>query len=549
MIAAIYARYSSDLQSERSIDDQIAACMTFAAQRGLPAPTMNFADAAISGASMATRPQLLALLDLVRARRISIIIAEAIDRLSRDQADLHLIRRACDANNVKLYTISDGEVSGMVAGLQGIMAEAFLKNLAQKTRRGMMGVAREGRIAGGLSFGYRAIDGRPGERTIDEAEAGIVRRIYASYLAGRSPYAIARSLNAEGVAGPRGRAWKVNTIAGDARIGDGILCNELYRGRIVFNRRRYQKNPETGRRSSFLNPPAEWLIVEKPELRILDDDTFEAAMAMRRGLGSTPLQNRRKRPQRLLSGILRCAACGGAFTIINRDRMACSNAIAGTGSCDVRQRLPAAVAERRVIEGLKRNLLSPDAIAAGVRGYQEQRKAMRGEENARRHEATRGIEEARRRASRIADQLIDTPSPTLRTKLAEAEAQVTAFEAELAAIPPASIVELHPNAADAYKAVVATLETALSADAAPEIRQAVRGLLERIEAAPDAGAPDGWSLVIYGQLATLLALANEKTPGVSAGGLPLISSAIPSTVGLGAGAYTGRYSATVRLVA
>ena len=95
MITAIYARYSSDLQNERSIDDQIAACQEYAARCGIAGAFDVYADAALSGASMATRPQLLALMAAVRARRVSAVITEAIDRLSRDQADVHLIRRAC----------------------------------------------------------------------------------------------------------------------------------------------------------------------------------------------------------------------------------------------------------------------------------------------------------------------------------------------------------------------------------------------------------------------------------------------------------------------
>lgn len=544
MTTAIYARYSSDLQSERSIDDQIAACREFAERRGITGPFLIFADAALSGASMATRPQLLALMDQIRARQVQVIVAEAIDRLSRDQADLHMIRRAATAHGVKLYTISDGEVNGMVAGLQGIMAEAFLVNLADKTRRGMKGVARSGRIAGGLCYGYRAVQGQPGAREIDEAEAEIVRRIYDQYIIGQSPYSLARALNGEGIPGPRGGLWKVNSIAGDRRVGDGILCQELYRGRIVFNRRRFVKNPETGKRSSFINPASEWIVVEAPQLRIVGDDVWEAAQQVRRAIG--PLQNRTKRSARLLSGLIVCAKCGGAFTIENRDRLCCANAKSGNAMCGVRERIPAPIVERRVIDGLKRTLLAPDVIAEAVRAYQEERKALRKQEASRRRDLERTIEEATRRAGRIADQLIDSPSPTLKTKLAEAEAQVAEARGELAALPEPIVVEMHPNAADTYRSRIETLETALAADAAPDVKAAARGLLDRIEVAPDANQPDGWAIVIHGELAALLALGKEKAPGVSTGGLRLRSE---RTVTLGAGARTHRRSASIRIAA
>src|SRR5262245_6774109 len=117
MTTAIYARYSSDLQSERSIEDQIAACKDYATRIGLGEPFVVYSDAALSGASMATRPGLQKLMDDMGARRMHAVVSEAIDRLSRDQADVHLIRRASTVSGVKLYTISDGEVTSMVAGL------------------------------------------------------------------------------------------------------------------------------------------------------------------------------------------------------------------------------------------------------------------------------------------------------------------------------------------------------------------------------------------------------------------------------------------------
>lgn len=529
MTTAIYARYSSDLQSVRSIDDQIVACEEFAQRHGLPGPYITFTDAALSGASMATRPGLLSLMTNVRARKVTAIVSEAIDRLSRDQADLHLIRRAATANGVGLFTIADGEVDGMKAGLQGIMAEAFLVNLAQKTRRGMKGVARSGRIAGGLCFGYKPVVGKPGERTIDETEAAIVRRIFDAYAGGTSPFAIARALNAEGVMGPRGKLWKVNAILGDARVGDGILCNELYRGRIVFNRRRYVKNPETGKRSSFINPEADWIVAEAPHLRIVSDEQFDGCKAVRGELSDAPRQNDRHRPKRLLSGLLMCAACGGPFVIRNRGRFACANVINGTGLCEVRESLPADLVERRVIEGLRRNLLAPHVIAEAVKSFQEERRTMAVEENRQRRDLERTIEETTRRASRVADQLIDNPSPMLKTKLAEAEAALVAAQRALEALPDESIVALHPSAAEGYRTRVAVLETVLAGEATDDLKGAVRGLLDRIELAPDAGAADGWAITICGKLAELLAFGAGE----------------PCRVSYGAGAHTERSPTTM----
>ena len=47
--------------------------------------------------------------------------------------------------------------------------------------------------------------------------------------------------------------WSPSTLYGYAKRRTGILNNELYVGRMVWNRLRYVKNPDTGKRVSRLN--------------------------------------------------------------------------------------------------------------------------------------------------------------------------------------------------------------------------------------------------------------------------------------------------------
>ncbi|WP_339106981.1 recombinase family protein [Thioclava sp. GXIMD4216] len=124
------------------------------------------------------------------------------------------------------------------------------------THRGQVGAIKDGKSAGGLSFGYvipvDPLTGlrKVGELVIDEDQALIIRRIFQAFADGTSPRAIAHQLNEEGVPAPRGGGWKVNTIYGNAGKGTGILNNELYIGQRVWNRLRYKKNPETDRRNA-----------------------------------------------------------------------------------------------------------------------------------------------------------------------------------------------------------------------------------------------------------------------------------------------------------
>jgi site-specific DNA recombinase len=157
---------------------------------------------------------------------------------------------------IRLITLSEGEISELHVGLKGTMNALFLKDLASKTRRGLEGRVRQGRSGGGSAYGYDVVHqidahGEPirGERRINEPQAAIVRRIFNDYATGISPRAIAKRLNAEKVLAPAGKGWGPSKIHGNRQRGTGILNNELYIGRLVWNRQRYIKDLETGKRS------------------------------------------------------------------------------------------------------------------------------------------------------------------------------------------------------------------------------------------------------------------------------------------------------------
>jgi len=169
------------------------------------------------------------------------------------------------------------------------MNALFLKDLAEKTRRGLEGRVREGRSGGGLCFGYDVVRehdarGEPihGGRKVNEAEAATVRRIFAEFAAGKSPRRIAAELNRDRIAGPRGGEWDASTINGNAARGTGILNNELYIGRLVWNRLRYVKDPATGKRISRLNDPDRLVAQDVPELRIIPQDRWDAVKERQR---------------------------------------------------------------------------------------------------------------------------------------------------------------------------------------------------------------------------------------------------------------------------
>ena len=280
MRAAIYARYSTDLQATASVDDQFRLCAERAKAEGWTI-VEQFADRGISGASL-IRPGIQDLLQNALVGKFDVVIAEALDRISRDQEDIAGIYKRLSFAGVRLFTVSEGLISELHIGLKGTMNAMFLKDLADKTRRGLRGRIELGKSGGGNAFGYDVVRktdamGEPvrGDRKINQTEADIVRRIFTLYADGKSPRAIAHLFNAEGCKGPSGKTWGPSTIHGNKDRGTGILNNELYIGRLVWNRLRYIKDPDTGKRVSRPNPKAQWIIHDVPDLHIVNQDLWD----------------------------------------------------------------------------------------------------------------------------------------------------------------------------------------------------------------------------------------------------------------------------------
>jgi DNA invertase Pin-like site-specific DNA recombinase len=249
--AALYARFSSDLQSDASIDDQLRLCRLRADREGWLV-VGNFSDKASSGA-VRNRPGVDALLAEVERGRVDIVLTESLDRLSRDLEHVANIYKRITFHNAQIITLSEGVVTDMHVGLRGTMASLYLKDLAAKTHRGQEGRVRQGRAFGRAPYGYRVVQqiNSVGEldrglRSIDAAEAVIVRRIFELYVRGASPLQIARQLNEKGIPGPKGGVWFEDSIRGGQARRDGILRNPAYDGRLVWNRRQNLKNPVTG---------------------------------------------------------------------------------------------------------------------------------------------------------------------------------------------------------------------------------------------------------------------------------------------------------------
>ena len=510
--AAVYARFSSDLQRDRSIEDQVALCREYAERTGYEIVAV-FEDRAITGASIHRRRGIQAMLQAARAGAFEFVIAELLSRIARDEEDSPAIRKRLEFAGVRIVTTADGVVSPLMHGLRTIIDSQFLVDLKGAIRRGMSGVIRDGRHAGGLAYGYQTIPGKPGELEIVPDEADVVRRIFREYIAGRVPRAIAARLNAEGVPPPRKGYWRASTINGHTKRKTGILQNELYCGRLVWDRAYRVRDPDTGQRIWRYKDEAEWQRNEASHLRIIDDTVFDEAQRLR-GQRARAHGRARSAPKRILSGLLRCGACGAGMSKKDNDRgrprIVCTQ-MRETGSCSHRRNYYLDEIERIVIGGLREELGTRDAVAYFVRCYNDERRRASTDTVGRRRALEADIVIVDRQIERAVAAIIQGRTteeeasahlPLLRQRRAELAVEFAAIGA------PPTVVALRPAAVDNYLRDLEHLDEVINADLAAGddgAARTIRGMIDTVTVMPTpAGSVPG--IIVRGELGRLVGL-------------------------------------------
>ncbi len=512
MRVAIYARFSSDKQSEASIPDQQRDCRKFVALREGWTVTAQYSDAAASGASL-MRPGIQSLMRDARAGGFDVVLAESLDRFSRDQEDTAGLYKRLTYAGVRIVTLSEGDIGDLHVGLTGTMNALYLKNLAEKTRRGLRGRVAAGKSGGGNSYGYsvvRVLEGEPrGDRVIDPAQAAIVQRIFREFIAGASPKAIAKRLNAEGIPGPRGGAWSPNTLNGNVGLGTGILNNALYDGRLVWNRQRFLKDPDTGKRVPRRNAVEDVESTPVPHLRIVDPETWEATKARQAKTRHTmkPGIVHARRPKYLFSRLTKCAVCGGGFILSSRNDLRCYNHTE-RGTCSNSRTLKRQDLEARVLRAMREQFFEQGAFDAFCEGFTAELNRLRREHRVQLEAAPRELARINRRSNEILELLLqgfrDEQWKVELQQIEHRRAELTTAIAAGAIDPPKPA--LHPRMAEVFREKAEALAAALEHDEQHDAaRLALRGFIDRIE------IPPGDELLqVVGNLGEMLTAAGAR---------------------------------------
>jgi site-specific DNA recombinase len=526
----IYARFSSDLQNDRSIDDQVADCRARCDREGWTVVDV-FTDYAVSGGagiSEAQRPGMGALLERVKAGGVDQVLADTSSRIARDLGDFDRLRKLLAFHDARLFSLADGELDSFKGTVKALIDEQQRKDTAHNIRRGQRGRALAGMNPGGMAYGYRKVprfddkgEAILGLREIDADQAAIVVRIFEEFAGGKSVRKIIAGLNAERVPGPNGRPWRISTVHGHSERRNGILRNDLYRGRVVYNRTRKVEHPISRKKTIRLNPEDAWTIVEAPDLRIISDDLWERAQGQLRGFGGG-LKAPRKRSRRLLSGKAYCSQCGATWRVVQKGRYGCAAHHDGRG-CSNGRTITADSFEKRVIRGLSEQMLEPAYVEAWVEEYRAEWSIVARSKRKDHGRLERRLADAEARIVRyvaaIGDGRLDVDD--VAGAIAEAKEEKARCQAELGEIAAAEkVIELHPRIAGDYRRRITNLLESLNKPDAEESREAFRALIDRIDVSPREETI-GVSIEVTGLLQSIVALAGGELPRCTVPLVPL----------------------------
>lgn len=335
--AVLYARVSTGGQAQKgySIPQQLEALREYAAKEGYEV-IKEVTDPGQSGATL-DRPGMDEVRDLVAAGGVSAVFAQDRDRFAREPALLVLLKRELAEYSCKLKALNDhGDDSpeGELAdGILDQVARYEKVKIAERTRRGKLRKAREGKVIAGSTpnYGFRYNAARDGYE-VDEATMQTVRRILRMVGEERaSLYAVKRALEREGVPTPKGNrywsvtflrsvimedAYKPHTAEEVAKLVSAEVAARLDEdgryGIWWFNR--FRAAPKYGREQSRMftqKPEEEWIAVPVPDSGVRREWVDNAREIIKY---NRPSKNKHYRYWELTGGILYCGECGRRMT-------------------------------------------------------------------------------------------------------------------------------------------------------------------------------------------------------------------------------------------
>ncbi len=334
MNIAAYCRVSTDKADQlNSLETQKKFFVEYTGRTGDNLIRL-YADEGISGTKIKNRKQFLQMMADAEHGMFDMLVVKDISRFARNTVDLlQNIRRLRELGIETHFLTANMTSMGnseFLLTVFGAIAQEESCNTSKRVKFGKKINAEKGRVPN-IVFGYDKTKGDYFNLRINNDEAKVVRQIFSWYINdAHGASKIADILNSKGIKTKRGCKWSQNAIC-------RILDNEIYIGKII-NGKEEVADFLTGKRE--LKNEDEWLIVDKPELRIIDDETYVEAQKLKKERGGRfKVDKERHSNQYLFSTLIKCKDCGWSFRRSVRTykntyvRWVCSGHNRGADSC------------------------------------------------------------------------------------------------------------------------------------------------------------------------------------------------------------------------
>ena len=314
MKIAAYCRVSTEKEAQiDSLEKQIEFFNEFTKKNGYELYKL-YADEGISGKQIKHRKQFQQMMIDAKAKKFDKVVVKDVSRFARNTVDLLQSVRELKSYGVQVDFLNNGEVmeggSEFILTILGAMAQQESANMSKRVKFGKDITAKKGRVPN-LVFGYDKIPDERYTLKINEEEAKIVKEIFESYVYKRiGTTKIAWNLNDRGIRTKKTKSkWVQTSIV-------RMLKNPIYTGRVT-NKKSEVTDFITGTRKEL--PEEEWIVVEKPEMRIISDELFNRAQELlEQRSNEFKLNNKREKTEYVFSTLIYCKHCGYSFRRIKR---------------------------------------------------------------------------------------------------------------------------------------------------------------------------------------------------------------------------------------
>ena len=308
MHIAAYCRVSTDKADQLNSLETQKAFFTAYTQRTGDTLVRLYADEGISGTKIKNRREFLRMMADAEQGLFDMVVVKDISRFARNTVDLLQNIRRLKALGIETQFLTANMTSmgnsEFVLTIFGALAQEESANTSKRVKFGKRINAEKGRVPN-LVYGYDKTAGDYFHLHINAREAAVIRQIYQWYTQeGYGASKISNMLNARGLKTKRGCVWSQNAVC-------RILTNELYTGKII-NGKQEVADFLTGQR---VRKAAEaWMVSDRPELQIIDPETFAQAQQILRARGTAfRTSGQRQSNAHLFSTLIRCKACGWSF--------------------------------------------------------------------------------------------------------------------------------------------------------------------------------------------------------------------------------------------